>query len=300
MVRCRLCGQQEMVTISPKLRADLGEEYSLCQCKECSLVTLAPLPDDNLLEKYYNNTYWQKEKGKASKHLNLFLNLRMNGVVRELKRLIPANGRILDWGAGDGSFVRLLDKKGFSGYGIDTYSPASDERKLFRSTIHDTPFASQYFDCITSFHVLEHLKDPVGSVKSAFNLLKPGGIIVVEVPNISSLQYKLFREKWQPLEIPLHVNHFNPSTLSRLFMDNVKCKIIMISFFSHRVSPSAFLLSIFPVFTPKLVRKRYRGRYPTFLKILYLLFQLAVYPIALTEAYYKRGAIIRIYLRNQG
>jgi len=287
-----------MTTILSSVRPGLHEEYALQECKKCSFVTLAPLLDEQVLRDYYHCDYWHEDEGRASKYLNLFFALRMSGVLWELKKLIPANGRILDWGAGDGAFVRLLEKKGFSSYGIDSYSPACDEKMIFTSTISNTPFASQYFDCITGFHVLEHLKDLVSSVKSAFNLLKPGGIFMGEVPNISSFQYKLFGDKWQPLEIPFHVNHFNPNTLSRLFMDNVHSKIKKISFFSHRVSPSAFLLSIFPMFTPKLVRRRYGGRYPTFLKSYYLLLQLAVYPIVLTESYCNRGAIIKFYLKK--
>lgn len=296
---CRLCGQKEMATILSNLRSDYYEEFSLRECKECFFVSLEPLPDDQVLKKYYSREYWHEDDTPGSKYLNLLFTLRMSGVLQELKRLIPANGRILDWGAGDGSFVRLLNKKGFNSFGIDSFSPACDEKKIFTSTIHNTPFSSQFFDCITSFHVLEHLKDLKGSVRSAFNLLKPGGIFVCEVPNISSFQYKLFGKKWQPLEIPFHVNHFSPDTLSKLFIDNVNSKIIKISFFSHRVSASALLLSIFPVFKPKLIRRKYGGRYPAFLKILYLLFLLAVYPIAFAEAYCKRGAIIRFYLKKQ-
>ncbi|MFC1812829.1 class I SAM-dependent methyltransferase [Thermodesulfobacteriota bacterium] len=288
-----------MTTILPNLRSSLNEEFCLQKCKECFFITLAPLPDDQVLEKYYNRDYWDEESTSTSKHLNHFFALRMGGVVRELKRLIPENGRILDWGAGDGSFVRLLNKKGFSAYGIDKFSTACDETMIFSSTIHDTPFASRYFDCITSFHVLEHLKDPKDSVKSAFNLLKPGGIFICEVPNISSFQYNFFREKWQPLEIPFHVNHFSPDTLSKLFNDTVNSNIIKMSYFSHRVSPSALLLSIFPLFSPKQVRRKYGGRYPLILKIIYLLFQLAVYPLAMAEASFRRGGIVRFYLKKQ-
>lgn len=300
MDRCRLCGHKEMVTILSNLRPDFREKYSLVKCKQCSFVSLAPLPDDHVLEKYYGRDYWQKENGRAPKYLNLFFSLRMSRVVRELKRLVPANGLLLDWGAGDGSFVRLLESHGFSIYGIDFYKKFQEEKRIYKATIHNAPFPPQYFDAIVCFHVLEHLKDPIASVKSAFELLKPGGIFMAEVPNISSFQYKLFGGKWQPLEVPTHVNHFNPTSLSKIFTDNVNSEVIKMSFFSHRVSPSAFLLSIFPFFIPKLVRRKYKGRYPTFLKIFYLLFQLAAYPMVLTEAYCKRGAIIRIYLRKRG
>jgi len=288
-----------MATISSSLKPNCHEEYFLRECKKCSFVTLAPIPDDQVLKKYYNSDYWLGNNSHVSKYLNLFFALRMNDVVRELTKLTPANGCILDWGAGDGSFVRLLNKKGFDCIGIDSYSSDCDEEKILTADIQNTPFPSQYFDCITSFHVLEHLKDIVNSVKAAFDLLKPGGIFICEVPNIKSFQYQLFGEKWQPLEVPFHVNHFNLYTLSKLFTDNVNGRIIKKSFFSHRVSSSALLLSILPIFSPKLVRKKYAGRYPTFLQILYLLFQLVVYPIALTEAYCKRGAIIRFYIRKQ-
>ena len=295
MNRCRLYGQKELGIILSNLSPGFNEEYSLQKCKRCFFITLAPLPDDQVLKKYYNRGYWDEESTSTSIYISLFFALRMSGIVRELKRFIPENGRILDWGAGDGSFVRLLNRNGCSGYGIDKYNRACDEKRIFSSTIHKTPLASQYFDGITSFHVLEHLKDLKGSVKSAFNLLKPGGNFICEVPNISSFQYKLFGAKWQPLEIPFHVNHFSPDTLAKLFKDTVNSSIIKISYFSHRVPPSVLLLSMFPVFSPKQVRRRHGERYPLILKILYLLFQLAVYPQALTEASFRRGGRVRFY-----
>ena len=297
---CRLCGQDKMDVILSGSRPDLRYNYSLLRCSKCNFVTLSPLPDDELLKKYYNREYWQECGSNSSGYMDSLFRLRMTGIVRDLKRFVPSKGRILDWGAGDGAFVKLLIKNGFSGYGIDSYSPTCDGEKIFRSDIHDTPFDFQSFDCITCFHVLEHLKDPVVSVEAAFRLLKPGGIFVAEVPNISSFQYKFFKKSWQPLEIPFHLNHFNPDTLSKLFAENVNSEIIKVSYFSNRVSSSAFLLSVLPVFTPKLVRKRYQGGYPLFLKIAYLFLQAAVYPLTLTEAFCKQGAVIRFYVKKIG
>lgn len=297
MDRCRLCGQSKTIAILSSLETVFHEEYSLKQCPKCSFVSLSPLPDDRILEKYYQENYWQKETSKA---LNLLFSLRMTGIIRELKRLVPAKGRILDWGAGDGSLITLLDKHGFSSYGIDRYKTSRKNKKICNATIHNAPFPLQYFDAIVCLHVLEHLSDPADSVRSALNFLKPGGIFVVEAPNISSFQYRLFKKRWQPLEIPTHLNHFNPATLSKIFTDSGKIEIIKTSFFSSRVSPGAFVLSIFPFFTPKLIRKKYKGRYPIALKIFYLLLQLAVCPVVLAEAYCKRGGIIRIYLRKKG
>jgi SAM-dependent methyltransferase len=253
-----------------------------------------------VLNRCYNQQYWHRSGGHNGKLLERFFKLRMRGTMAEINRWVVHKGRSLDWGSGDGALVRLLNEAGYDSYGIDLYSHPPHDARLINAEIEQAPFESESFELITCLHVLEHVKEIRNSVKAAFKLLKPGGIFMGEVPNISSFQYKLFGKKWQPLEIPLHVNHFDPNTLSKLFIENVNCKILKMSFFSHRVSPSALVLSVFPVFTPKLVRRKYKGKYPGFLKLLYLLLQLTVYPIALTEACCKRGAIVRFCLKKKG
>lgn len=264
----------------------------------CSFVTLHPLPDEDTLGKYYRRNYWQDGQGQRSKYLNFFLSMRVKPIISELKALIPRNGRVLDWGTGDGFLVKLLNDSGLTAFGIDPYSSASDNKTVFKATIHNSPFPNNYFHAITGFHILEHLRQPLESIRSALRLLKPEGILIIEVPNIDSLQYRLFRSRWQPLEIPFHLNHFNPNSLQNNLLDNFNLKILKISYFSQRVSPSAFLLSIFPFFAPKMMRLK-KGFYPAPIKLCYLLGQLVVYPLVLAEAGLKHGAILRLYLRKE-
>jgi SAM-dependent methyltransferase len=264
----------------------------------CSFVTLHPLPDEDTLGKYYRHNYWQDGQGQRSKYLNFFLSMRVKPMISELKALIPRNGRVLDWGTGDGFLVKLLNDSGLTAFGIDPYSSASDDKTVFKATIHNAPFTDNYFHAITGFHILEHLRQPLESIRSALRLLKPEGILIIEVPNIDSLQYRLFRSRWQPLEIPFHLNHFNPNSLQNNLLDNFNLKILKISYFSQRVSPSAFLLSIFPFFAPKMMRLK-KGFYPAPIKLCYLLGQLVVYPLVLAEAGLKHGAILRLYLRKE-
>jgi SAM-dependent methyltransferase len=297
MTACRLCGHHKDQLILSGLKTDLDETYNLRRCRRCSFVTLHPLPDENILSKYYHSNYWQNNQGQRSKVLNSFLSLRVKPIIKELKALIPGKGHVLDWGTGDGFLVKLLNDSGLTAFGIDLYASASDDKRIFRTAIHNTPFPDNYFHAITGFHVLEHLRQPLESIRSALRLLKPRGIFIIEVPNIDSLQYRLFRSRWQPLEIPFHLNHFSPNSLQYNLSDNFNLKILKISYFSQRVSPSAFLLSIFPFFTPKIMRRK-KGFYPTPIKLCYLLGQLVVYPLVLTEAALKRGAIMRLYLRK--
>jgi SAM-dependent methyltransferase len=257
------------------------------------------LPDEETLGNYYRRYYWQDNRGQDSKYLNLLFTLRMRPIINELKIMVPAKGRILDWGAGDGNLVRLLNENGFAASGIDPYSPGSNEKTIFKTTIHKAPFDDQYFDGIIGSHILEHVRNPIESIRSALRLLKPGGIFIIEVPNICSFQFRLFQSRWQPLEVPFHLNHFNPASLRTVLKKKFNLNVLKISFFSHRVSPSAFLLSLFPFFAPKLMRQK-KGYYPTPIKIYYLLCQMAVYPFVLAEAGLKHGAIMRFYLTKQG
>jgi SAM-dependent methyltransferase len=298
MTTCRLCGHHQTHLILSGLKTDLNETYALRRCNNCSFVSLHPIPDDDTLGKYYRRNYWQDAQGQRARLMNWFLAVRMKPIIKELKVLIPQNGHVLDWGTGDGFLVRLLRNNNLTAFGIDPYSPASDDKTIFKTTIHHAPFPHNFFDAIIGFHIFEHLREPLQSIRSAMRFLKPQGILVIEVPNIDSLQYRLFRSRWQPLEIPFHLNHFSPTSLQQNLVDNFNLKVLKISYFSHRVSPSAFLLSIFPFFTPKMMRQK-KGAYPFSIKLCYLLGQLLVYPFVLAEASLKRGAIMRLYLKKE-
>lgn len=298
MDNCRICKNTEMKPILSGLQTRLGEVYSLVQCKTCAFISTHPLPDTNSLKKYYDQDYWQNSAGKIHGLLDMFYKLRMHGIIKAIKRMAPPGGRILDWGAGDGSFLRLLEEEGFKGAGIDIYSAESPNRKLINSSIQNAPFQDESFDAITCFHVLEHIDEPVPSLKKAMQLLKPSGILILEVPNIESFSFKLFKRNWYPLDIPVHVNHFSLPVLQKILDTVGNNEIRHIDYFSHRHSPSSVLLSILPAISPSRVRAKNSGNFPVPLMVLYLLLQLISYPFALIEALMHRGEILRLYVQK--
>jgi len=295
---CRLCDSERLSVILSQNSGDLGEKFSLIKCEDCNFVSVYPLPSDVQLSLYYDKHYWQGETGKKGFLLDTLFKLRMLGVVRKIRGYIPQNGRILDWGCGDGSLVELLGSYGFICFGIDKYIASSKGNIISNKSIEESPFPNDYFDAITCFHLLEHIKDPLKSVRKAVDLLRPGGVLIVEVPNIDSIGFQVFKEKWQPLEIPTHVNHFAPEALSKLFDFVGGARILEIETFSHRVSPSAVVLSLFPSLSPRRVRKAALGKYPVAHMVVYLLLQTLAYPCGLLESLFGRGAVIRIYARK--
>lgn len=292
--KCRICSNLEQEIILSDFRTDRGETYSLVQCSHCSFVSTYPLPSAESLKGYYDYNYWVNAQKKGISPVQILYRLRMRGIVDEIKGLMPPGGRILDWGAGDGALMKLFREKEVDCWGIDLYSKRPEDERLISSSIEDVAFPDEFFDAITCFHVLEHLENLVDSVKKAFSLLKKGGILIIEVPNISSLGFLLFKERWQPLEIPTHLNHFDIRSLQRLFEISGKHEISKISYFSNRVSASSLVLSLFPSLTPRRMRKAKNGRYPGQLMVFYFLLQILALPFAALESSFKKGAVIRV------
>ncbi len=297
---CRLCGASDRQTILNDIITTHKDRFALKQCVHCALVTTDPVPSDNLLQQYYDRDYWQTGATKTGTVFDTLYRMRMAPIVSAIRQHTAYDSKILDWGCGDGSFIRLLRNFGLHCFGIDAYMKDLNDPQVSATTIEKADFPAEYFDIITCFHVLEHLVDPLNSVKHALKLLKTGGLIIVEVPNLDSIGFQIFKRRWQPLEMPTHLNHFTPATLQKVFESAGKMQIVKTEFFSHRVSPAALVLSAFSSLSPRKTRKRYAGRYPLGWLGLYLFLQLLAYPFALAGAGIGRGEIVRMYARKAG
>jgi SAM-dependent methyltransferase len=129
-------------------------------------------------------------------------------------------GAILDLGCSSGSFLATLKGKGWKLHGIEMSTESAEKAKqkcgaeVFVGDILDAPFAPASFDAITCFHVFEHLYKPKEVLAKVSKWLKPGGIFYVLVPNIDSAGARVFKSYWYPLELPRHLSHFSPKSLS--------------------------------------------------------------------------------------
>lgn len=133
-----------------------------------------------------------------------------------------SGGALLDLGCSSGAFLETLKGRGWDLYGVEMSENAARSAearsgaKVFIGDIMDAPFPKESFDAITSFDVLEHVYEPRKVMERVFQLLKPGGIFYIYIPNIDAGEARLFRSYWYGLELPRHLSHFCPESLRHL------------------------------------------------------------------------------------
>ncbi len=133
---------------------------------------------------------------------------------RHLPRPPSGGGRLLDIGSGNGGFLKLAAEMGWDAEGID-FDPKAVEAARCRGLnvrcfeVGELHVESGSYDVITISHVIEHVHDPVGLLCCAYRMLRPGGVLWLETPNILSLGSRRFCAAWRGLEVPRHLEVFS-------------------------------------------------------------------------------------------
>jgi SAM-dependent methyltransferase len=137
----------------------------------------------------------------------------------------PPPARLLDAGAGRGRFVAGANAAGYAARGIEpSQRGVSAARALnapvTQATIETADISPASLDAVTLWHVLEHLDDPGAALARIATWLAPGGVLLVGVPNLASLQARVGGERWYHLDVPRHRVHFTPAGLDDLLRAN--------------------------------------------------------------------------------
>jgi SAM-dependent methyltransferase len=127
-------------------------------------------------------------------------------LANRLKRKLPP-GPVLDVGAGDGTLVEAFVRQGREAVGLERHASGSHIRS---AEVEDMDGA---WSAVIFWHSLEHLRRPGLALSHAATLVVPGGLLVVAVPNATSLQARVFGDHWLALDLPRHLVHLSPPAL---------------------------------------------------------------------------------------
>src|SRR5262245_52413270 len=138
----------------------------------------------------------------------------------DLIRTIRSSGKLLEIGCARGDFMRVA-REWFDVCGVEPNPELADSSSrvapVYRDIIERTPWSG--FDIIASFHVIEHVHSPRSFIQAAAERLTPGGLLVIETPNIDSVPFKLMKSRWRQF-IPEHYFFFSPRTIARLLSEH--------------------------------------------------------------------------------
>lgn len=218
----------EEVETCPACRNQSADYYirtrgmRLYRCRSCAHVFRHPVPSAEDLCNMYGREYFDAWGGEGADELvreqktALFIEH-----IERIRRALPT-GRLLDLGCAKGYFVNLALQKGYDAYGIEISRYASGiasstvgAERIWTGTLEDAPYPPGYFDIVTMFDFIEHIADLDLTMKAVSKIMRPGGVLYLVTPDVSSLSRKMMGAHWWHFNEE-HLNYFSPESLTAL------------------------------------------------------------------------------------
>ena len=225
-VSCQLCESDKPEALY-KISGFKGDrrEFNVVKCKGCGFVYINPTYSKKSNIDSYETSYYTDQVADLSGKVRSFLGDRKektndHRVEWKFIKKYKMSGKILDLGSGPGFFLEALEGH-WEKFAVDTsefsISNIQDpEVKKFKGELLEASFEDNFFDAIYMGNTLDRLTNLKETLGELNRILKPGGIICIVTPNISSLCAKVFKSKYRLL-YSNHLVYFSPVTLKQLF-----------------------------------------------------------------------------------
>ena len=212
-----------------------GKEFDLCQCSDCNFIFTQDHPDEKDIGKFYQSENYISHNDTKRGLFNTLYHFVRKLMLFKKKNLVKRStglqsGSLLDIGSGTGYFASTMKNAGWEVSGVEVneaarnYSIEKFEIDI-KSPDEIKKMPNESFDCITLWHVLEHLENPNNYLDEISRLLKPGGTCLIALPNYQSFDAEYYKQFWAGYDVPRHLWHFNSNTFKKL-IDNHGFKFI--------------------------------------------------------------------------
>jgi 2-polyprenyl-3-methyl-5-hydroxy-6-metoxy-1,4-benzoquinol methylase len=144
--------------------------------------------------------------------------------VRKFEKILSKKGKLLDVGAATGFFMKIANEKDWQTHGVELSPYAAEVArkkglKVETGTLRKLTLPKESFDVVTMWDVVEHMPDPVGDIRIAHSMLRPGGLLAINTPDSGSLYSKIMGSRWHLFVPPEHIWYFNRKSLRRLLQN---------------------------------------------------------------------------------
>jgi len=196
------------------------------QCRRCGLIYQNPRPTREGIGNHYPPEYDSYNNELDHKDVSWLYNKAFRYGLYKRHHFVTrhrSHGKLLDIGCATGQFLHAMGRiRGYelTGVEINDYAAKIAREKygldVFTGTLEQANYPNDCFDVVTLWDVLEHMHDPASSLCEIYRILKPGGCLILRVPNGKSWDAKLFGKYWFGLDAPRHLYVFTTSTLEAL------------------------------------------------------------------------------------
>ena len=225
--KCPVCGQtkfNKVMTCTDHYAT--GESFDLCRCMDCGFLFTQDFPVEAEIGKYYETpeyiSHSDTRKGLMNSVYHMVRKLMLSRKAKLVKECSHLEcGSILDIGTGTGYFINKMKELRWNVSAIEKSQQARNFAKEHFNIEVNSPeelysLLDSSFDVITLWHVMEHLEQLNKTWETINRILNDNGVLIVAVPNCESYDAKKYRDMWAAYDVPRHLWHFTPTTISKL------------------------------------------------------------------------------------
>jgi SAM-dependent methyltransferase len=211
---CWICG-------APSAPDDRYAGLPLVRCRDCGFL-LAPVASAEELRRLYTRDYFDAYPGGVAYDADEAQRRHEAAVRLDWVRRRLRGGRLLEVGSASGWFLAQARDAGFSVEGIEPAEEVAREAAgrwsvpVQAATAEDAELPAGELDVVVAWHALEHIAEPTGVLRRLHGALRPGGLLMIEVPNLESAASRAQGRGWFHLDLAHHVGHYAPATLADL------------------------------------------------------------------------------------
>lgn len=229
-VNCNLCGKNDY-TVVHEAKCDDSEEQDLVEkfkssgdellvdqvvkCNNCSFQYITPRLKPDLIFKGYSMgedpQFVSQVKGRE---------ITFKKALKNIEKFTKI-GRVLDVGTAGGSFLNVAKKRGWEINGLEPNKWLCDWGKknygieISHKSLFEQNYPDNHFELVTLWDVLEHVANPRKTLQECNRILKPGGVLVVNYPDIGSWLSRVMKSRWIFL-LSVHLCYFTPKTIRKM------------------------------------------------------------------------------------
>ncbi|WP_235938454.1 class I SAM-dependent methyltransferase [Chitinophaga solisilvae] len=224
---CPLCGSSQLhEALTAKDYTVSKETFSIIHCGGCSGRFTQHVPDSENIGRYYQSQEYISHSETKEGLINRLYHSVRKITLRSKQNWVRngsgiKTGSLLDIGCGTGAFLHYMQTSGWTVTGLEPDENARHNAKTLYG-LEPLPIeqlftlpAGQY-DAITMWHVLEHVHELHRYLDHIRTLLKPGGTLLIAVPNYTSPDAEHYGQYWAAYDVPRHLYHFSPSSMEKL------------------------------------------------------------------------------------